>query len=252
MNEFLISCIVPVYNCERYLGEALDSILTQSYRPLEVIVADDGSTDGTASVVAGGYGDRVRYLFQTNAGPAAACNLGLSAAQGEFVAFLAADDLWHPQKLERQMACFEAKPELDLCVTRIQNFWVPELAEEAERLRDQRLAEPVPGYTVVTLLARRSLFETVGQFDSELQHGSDLEWFLRAAEHGAIMDMLPDVLVRRRLHDANRSRHLAANSRDAFVRILKASLDRRRRLHGGAPRSYDFPDGQQEHHSQTE
>ena len=240
VNEPLISCAIPVFNCERYLAEALDSILAQTYRALEIIVADDGSTDGTAQVVAS-YGDRIRYLWQSNAGPAAAQNLALAAVQGQFVAFLDADDLWHPEKLARQMARFRARPELDLCVAHIQNFWVPELAEEAERLRDHRIAQPLPGYTSVTLLAKRCLFEAVGPFDSRLQHGSGLDWFLRAAEHGAVMELLPDVLVYRRLHEANRSRHLADNSRDAHVRILKASLDRRRRLRGDVPSAYEFP-----------
>src|SRR2546426_10667200 len=98
MKESLISCIVPVFNGERYLHETLNSILAQTYRPLEIIVADDGSTDGTRTIVAS-YGQQVRYLWQLNAGPAAARNLGLTAAKGEFIAFLDADDLWHPEKL---------------------------------------------------------------------------------------------------------------------------------------------------------
>jgi len=96
----LISCIVPVFNGERYVSEALDSILAQTYRPLEIIVADDGSIDGTAAVVAS-YGEQVIYLRQANAEPAAR-NLGLSAARGEFVAFLDAVDLWHPEKLAHE------------------------------------------------------------------------------------------------------------------------------------------------------
>src|SRR5438093_12571348 len=108
MKQSMISCVVPVFNGERYLAEALESILEQSYRPLEIIVADDGSTDGTRAVVAH-YGTQVRYLWQPNSGPAAARNLGLSAARGEFVAFLDADELGHPEKLERQMARFAAR-----------------------------------------------------------------------------------------------------------------------------------------------
>jgi len=111
MEISLISCIVPVFNGERYLGEALDSILGQTHRPLEIIVADDGSTDRTATVAAG-YGDQIRYLYQPNAGTASACNLGLGAARGGFIAFLAADDLWHPEKLMRQMVRFRERPEL--------------------------------------------------------------------------------------------------------------------------------------------
>jgi glycosyltransferase involved in cell wall biosynthesis len=118
MSRSLISCIVPVFNGARYLREALESIFQQTYRPLEVIIADDGSTDGTVAV-AQSYGDGITYLKQANAGPAAARNLGLSRARGEFVAFLDADDLWHVEKLDRQMARFQARSELDLCITHV-------------------------------------------------------------------------------------------------------------------------------------
>lgn len=237
----LASCIVPVFNGERYLAETVDSILAQTHSPLEVIVVNDGSTDGTSGIAAS-YGDRIRYIFQPNAGPAAAYNAALDTAQGDFVAFLGADDLWHPEKLERQLGCFEARPDLDLCVTHLRNFWIPELKEEEERFRDHRLGQIMPGYTSATLLARRKLFEEVGRFDPTLQHGHDFDWFLRAAEHGATMELMPDVLMFRRMHHANRSRRLASESRMAFLRILKASLDRRRQQGDKIPSDYQFPD----------
>lgn len=240
MKSALISCIVPVFNGERYLRESLESILAQTYRLLEVIVIDDGSTDGTAAVAAQ-YGERIRYGFQQNTGPAAARNLGLTVARGDFIAFLDADDLWHPEKLARQMARFQARPDLDLCVTHLQNVWIPELSEEAEHLRNHRLAQPLPGYTSVTLLVHRTLFETAGQYNPTLQHGSDLDWFLRATEHGAVMELMPDVLVFRRLHHTNRSRHLAHASRRVFLQLLKASLDRRRRSDASSPLPYECP-----------
>src|SRR5215471_9275789 len=122
MKPSLISCVVPVFNGERYLSETLDSILAQTYRPLEIVVVDDGSTDRTADVVAS-YHDEVHYFKQANTGVPAARNLGISRAAGAFIAFLDADDLWHPEKLERQMACFKARPELEICLTHVQNFW---------------------------------------------------------------------------------------------------------------------------------
>jgi glycosyltransferase involved in cell wall biosynthesis len=233
MKFALVSCIVPVFNGERYLGEALESILKQSYRPIEIIVADDGSTDGTARVISQ-YGEQIRYLRQTNAGPAAARNLGLAAAQGEFVAFLDADDLWHPEKLERQMARFQARPELDYCLAHVQNFWVPELIEEEKRFRDHRISKPIPGYSTCTLLARRTLFTTVGQFNTAVNHADDTDWFLRASESGAAMEMLTDVLLYRRLHQTNISRVRAAYSRDQYLLMLKNVLDRRRRQNQAA------------------
>lgn len=227
MNSPLISCIVPVFNGERYLRQALDSICAQTYRPIEVIVVDDGSTDATAVIVAS-FGDRLRYLRQDNQGPPAARNLGIRAAKGEYVAFLDADDLWHPEKLQRQAKRFEARPELGYCVTYCQNFWIPDLQAEAERYREHRVAQPVPGYVTQTLFAQRAVFDSVGLFNVALAHGDSTEWFLRAAQRGAVMELLPDVLSYRRLHSENRSRLLASSSREEFLHIVKMSLDTRR------------------------
>jgi len=227
-GSYPISCIVPVYNGEKYLAETLDSILAQTHQPMEVIVADDGSTDQTADVVK--RYNQIRYLKQSNAGPAAARNLGLSAATGDFVAFLDADDLWHPQKLERQMARFRLRPALDYCVAYAQNFWDSELSAEKTRFQNHRIAKPLPAYSAATLLTRRSTFDRVGLFNPNLPHGDVTDWFLRAAECGAVSEILPDVLLYRRLHKENRSRHRAALSREQYLKILKSSLDRRRRV----------------------
>ena len=224
----LISCVVPVFNGERYLRETLDSILAQTYRVLEIIVADDGSTDGSASVVAD-YGDKARYLRQANMGAPAARNLGIKAARGDFIAFLDADDLWHSRKLERQMARFEARPELQGSITLVQNFWVAELAQEAAHFRDRFLAKPLPGYHSETLLARRSLFDTVGPFNPELRHADKTEWFLRAANKQAAIELLPDILVYRRIHKHNTSRSQGDAVREEYLRLLKTKIDRQRR-----------------------
>jgi glycosyltransferase involved in cell wall biosynthesis len=229
VKENLISCIVPVFNGETYLAEAIESILKQSYRPIEIIIADDGSTDRTATV-AGRYGKQICYLRQANAGTAAARNLGLSAAAGDFLAFLDADDLWHAEKLSRQMVRFEARPELNYCVAHVQNFWIPELSEEEEQFREHRISKPLPGYVTGTLLARRDCFNAVGQFNTAIPHADDTEWFLRANERGTVGELMPDVLLYRRLHYTNLSRVKASNSRDQYLQVVKTALDRRRRL----------------------
>ncbi len=225
-KQDLVSCIVPVFNGERYLAEALDSILAQTWRPVEVIVVDDGSTDGTAHIAAG-YGVEVSYFHQANAGPAAARNRGLDAAVGAFVSFLDADDLWHEDKLARQMARFEARPELELCLSHLQHFWEPEMKEEEDRLRDHRFSKPLPAYVTQAMLARCALFDAVGRFDPALRMGEDTDWFLRAADRGTVTEMLPDVLIFRRMHESNISRDQATMF-DLLPRIFKASLDRRR------------------------
>jgi glycosyltransferase involved in cell wall biosynthesis len=177
----LVTCIVPCFNGARYLGASIDSILAQTHARLEVIVVDDGSTDGSADVVAR-YGDSVRYHRRANGGPGAACNTGIALASGEFIAFLEQDDLWFPEKTQRQLAEFEADPDLQFCVGHIQNFWVPELAAEARRYESLPVMQPVPGYVVQTLVARRAVFETVGQFDESLRYACAGDWFLRAAD----------------------------------------------------------------------
>ena len=222
----LISCIVPVFNGERYLAEALDSILAQTWRPLEVIVVDDGSTDGTAHIAAG-YGAEASYLHQANAGPAAARNRGLDAAAGEFIAFLDADDLWHKEKLARQMARFEARPELDLCSAHVENFWSPELKREEDRPGDGGLAKTQPGVTHA-IIARRALFDRIGPFDAALMHRDAMEWLNRAVDAGSVMETLPDVLVFRRIHRNNMSWRRGGDDRDELLRSVKTILDRRR------------------------
>ena len=226
MKESLISTIVPVYNGDRYLRETLDSILSQTYRPLEIIVIDDGSNDGTGRVVAE-YGERVRYVWQTNAGETAARNRGLALAQGEFVAFLDADDLWHPEKLVRQMARFRERAELDLSFTCFQNFWVPELAQEEERYRQHSLSKPLCGYSICTLLARSTAFERFGRFtDDGSRTPQNMIWFLHASEQGAAIEVLSEVLMYRRFHSNNRSRQVGL---DLFFPILKEWRDYQRR-----------------------
>jgi glycosyltransferase involved in cell wall biosynthesis len=227
-NRPLISCIVPVYNGERYLAEALDSILAQTYRPLEILVVDDGSTDRTPEVIAG-YGSAVRTLHQPNAGPAAARNRGITVASGAFLAFLDADDRWHPAKLERQMARFAARPELDYSVVQVRNFWVHELDQEQRRFHNHRRSTALPGYVCQTLLARRDVFERVGPFGLEWRHADHTDWFLRAAERGALGELLREVLVFRRLHPSSLSRRLKLDSQDEYLTLLKGVLDRRRR-----------------------
>jgi len=130
----LVSVLIPTYNRAYILGKALDSVLAQSYRPIEVIVVDDGSTDGTRELVAG-YGDQVRYIHQPNAGLAVARNTGLKAARGEFIALQDSDDQWTPWKLSAQVALMHRLPELAL-------VWTDMTAVDADGkvLRERHLA----------------------------------------------------------------------------------------------------------------
>ncbi|MGH7571509.1 MAG: glycosyltransferase family 2 protein [Gemmatimonadota bacterium] len=227
MRSPLVSCVIPVYNGERYLGEAIDSILAQTHPVDEIVVVDDGSTDGS-SAVAKGYGDPVLCVRQDNAGPSAASNRGIEAAGGDVIAFLDADDLWRPEKNQRQLARLEASPEVAAVFGHVLNFWVEELREEAERFRDHRIARPTPGFVRGTMTVRREALDSVGRFDPKSQHGEVQQWILRARERDLVLEMLPDVLLDRRLHRGNRSRSLRDPSREEFLRLVKQNLDRKR------------------------
>lgn len=223
----MISCVIAVYNGERFIAAAVDSVLAQTYRPIEVIVADDGSTDRTAEIVAG-YGDEVRLVTQETAGPPATRNLGLAAASGEYVAFLDGDDLWHEEKLARQLACLTTEPKPDACVTHVKHFWMPELAEEEAELKKQPRGQVVPGYIAGTLLTPRATFERVGGFNTELFFGDSADWFMRAEENGVTVKLLDDVLYFHRMHEKNLTRRRADDSRNEFLGIVQAALKRRR------------------------
>jgi glycosyltransferase involved in cell wall biosynthesis len=236
----LISCIVPSFNSAPYLREALEGIVAQTYRPLEVIVADDGSTDTTREI-ASSYGNLVCLVVQPTAGPAATRNLGLRAARGELVAFLDADDLWHAEKLARQYARFQAQPDLDLSVTAAQLFWTADLTEEEQHYHDNPRAQPLPGYATTTLLAKRAVFDRVGPFDATLWFADATEWFMRAAEHGARLELLPEVLTFHRMHPGNLTRRRSEASRQEFLRIVRASLYRQRARPQASSSPYRFP-----------
>ena len=223
MTVPLVSCVVAVFNGERYLAESLQSVLAQTYPRLELIVVDDGSIDGTAQVIAD-FGRRVRCIRETNSGLAAARNRGIAAASGDFLAFLDADDVWLPDKIARQMERFRTRPALEVSVTFIQNFWSEEHGPGVEAApADLR---PMPGYCSPTMVARRSVFERVGLYAPDLKTGACRDWFIRAREANVVFDMLSDVLVRRRLHAANMSRRPAKV--DDYARLVKRHLDRRR------------------------
>ncbi len=227
MSAPTVSCVVPVHEGARHLAEALESVLEQSCPPQQVVVVDDGSTDRSAAVAAA-FGPCVTIVHQRRRGPAAARNAGIGRSEGDLVAFIDQDDRWHPEKLERQMACFDAEPALDLCFAHAELWWEPVRADEARALRDHLRGGRVPALTSPALLARRSAFDRVGLFDESLHFADASDWTLRAIDAGLRLVVHPEVLLYHRMHDANLTLQREA-SKSEFVRLVKATLDRRRR-----------------------
>lgn len=225
MTNPTISCVIPVFNGERYLKAAIDSVLAQTRPPDEVIVVDDGSTDGSAGI-ASVFGERVRCIpRRENKGPASARNFGVARSTGELVSFLDQDDLWHPEKLERQLSCFVRHPGTDMCVCHVELCWMDEIRDEELMYRNHPRGQRVPGYSTPALLARRSVFDRVGAFDSRLSFADATDFFLRAIDLGLRVTLLPEVLLYHRMHKTNLTRR---TDRSEYVRVVRTALDRRR------------------------
>lgn len=191
MNRAKISAIIPAFNCERYVAEALESVFHQSYPPEEVIVVDDGSTDGTREAVKP-YQDAIIYVYQKNAGEPAARNTGIRHASGQFIAFLDADDLWLPEKLELQMDYLEKRAEVGLVYSDMKIFDQHGIVRES--VKEWLKMSPPSGYIFPQLFAetlfgsgtvvfRKACIEKVGLFDETFFVGSDYEMWLRMARH---------------------------------------------------------------------
>ena len=220
-----ISVIIPVFNGEAYLEEAIESVLSQTFKPAEILVMDDGSTDRSRDSVIR-FTPAVRYIWQENRGTAVARNSAVELACGNFLAFLDQDDLWEPMKLELQIDAFEKKKDMDIVFGQVQQFFSPDL-DEMVKSRHYCPLDPVPGYLPSAMLIKRDAFFRVGLFESRWQIGEWTNWFVRAIEADLNIEVLQQVLVKRRIHSGNKG-ILQRNNRTEYARILKASLDRRR------------------------
>jgi glycosyltransferase involved in cell wall biosynthesis len=216
-----VSVVIPCYNASGFIGAALDSILGQSQPPEQVIVVDDGSSDGSAEVV-GRYAALVSYLRQDNQGISAARNRGIAHADRDLIAFLDADDLWPPDSLALRCAALANDHNLSCVFGQIEQF--------AER--DFALPAARPGRLVGAMLARRAVFDRIGVFDPGLRIGETLDWVARLDESGLRSHMLDAVVLRRRIHASN-TVHDRANQID-YLKAVRAALHRRRGTAGAA------------------
>lgn len=224
MNQPPISVIIPVYNGERYLAAAIESVLAQSAPPTEILIVDDGSTDASLAV-AQRYAPQVHCYALPHGGPGAARNQGAMLAQGHYLAFLDADDLWLPDKLKRQSAYLQEHPETDMVFGQVEQFISPEVpAAQQPALPAQPL---MTGMHVGAMLIRRSSFNQVGPFATTWTIGEFIDWYGRAQMMGLQAATLPMVVMRRRLHTTNLTRRTQDRRQD-YVKILKAHLDEQR------------------------
>ena len=218
----LVSVIVPVRDGARFLGEAIASVLAQDH-PHELIVVDDGSTDGSAAIARAFPG--VTVLARPPQGVAAARNAGLAEAKGDLIAFLDADDLYVPDRFRQQAAILAAHLDVQYVLGRLVNFLEPGLAMPAWFAAEAQAKDRL-GF-VTSGLFRRGVFDLVGPFDPSFGTGEDIDWLVRARERGLPSLVLDDVVLRRRIHDANASADVAGGHA-RLLAILQASVQRRR------------------------
>lgn len=225
MERLLVSVIVPVYNGDRYLAEALESIFAQDYHPFEVIVVDDGSVDSSAALAKSFKS--VRYIYQTNQGIANAMNRGIDAAGGELIAFLDQDDLWAPNKLRLQVDCLVNRPEIQYAIALVKFFLEPGCSVPPG-FKTELLEKEQVGRLTGALMARKSLLALIGQFNAEFTIASDVDWFARAKDSNIPGAVIPEVLLHKRVHNTNVSSNARLNNKE-LLGLLRKSIARQQK-----------------------
>jgi len=223
-NEPLVSVIIPVYNGERYLEEALQSVVDQSYSRLEVVMVDDGSTDRSADIARSFEG--LNCLSQTNQGPAVARNAAISIATGDLITFIDADDIWPENRIRTQVDFMTKNPGIGFAFGRCLAFLEPGTVKPPWLSADALEGKQV-GYFPGTLVITREALDTVGGFNPKLHVGEGAEWFIRAKESQIPMDVIDEVLLHRRIHSSNLT-HQGDQINLNILAALKQSLDRKR------------------------
>ncbi|POZ53861.1 glycosyltransferase [Methylovulum psychrotolerans] len=223
-NTPAVSVILIVRNGADFIADALRSIYLSDLQPLEILVIDGGSDDATVSIAQ--QFPKVRICPQISHGIPNAYNEGIAQAQGDFIAFISHDDEWMPHKLDRQLAALQAHPQFAYSLGLVEHF-LHSGSAVPEGFRQELLVAARPGWIMEALVARRELFMSVGGFDASFAVGEDSDWFARTLDAGFTPMMLPEVLVRKRVHDRNSSL-LNPDINHLLLRALRRSIQRKR------------------------
>lgn len=229
LGKDTVSVVIPCFNTERYVAEALKSVLAQIEAEDEIVVLDDGSTDGSDAAIAQ-FAPRVRYLRQDNQGISAARNAGVRAANRSLIAFLDADDLWTAGCLALRRRALAADPALDYVYGAVEPFISPDV-DEATRHQIGPLPAVQPGRVAGTMLIRRRVFDSVGLFDAKFKIGETMDWVARVDAAGHRSMDVGAVILRRRVHGANTVIKQRTMQGD-YLRVLRAAIERRRGASG--------------------
>jgi glycosyltransferase involved in cell wall biosynthesis len=220
----LASVVIPLYNGQKFIDQTIKTVLNQDFSPLEIIVVDDGSTDSGAGIVKN-Y-EQVRYFYQENQGNAAARNQGICKSKGEFIALLDQDDLWEKHKLRTHLDYMIRHPEIYYTIARFKYFLSPGV-QRPKWCRENLLREHYVDYSPSSLVVRKRVFNMVGYFDWKFKTGSDGDWFFRAKDMKIPMAVIDEVLLYRRVHHANQSKHVK-QSHAELLKVIRKSIARKK------------------------
>ncbi len=228
MNLPLVSVIIPNYNYARYLSEAVESVINQTYTNVEIVVVDDGSQDDSKEIL-DSYGKRINSIFQQNQGVAAARNNGVKVSGGEFIAFLDADDAWLPAKIEKQIEMFAGDHELGMV-----HAGVVEIDGKGNKICELtngmggRVAEDLLRFELPVILGggsgimvRREAFDAVGGFDQRLSTSADWDFFYEVSRHYNV-GFVTDILLKYRKHGSNMHGNIERMEREMLLGFEKA------------------------------
>ena len=222
-----VGVILIVRNGERFVGDALNSVQSQTFPPAEILVVDGGSTDRTVEIAR--QFRNVTIVEQSGTGIASAYNQGIARSRCGLLAFISHDDEWLPEKLERQVNALATRPDALLSFTHVQHVLVGEAPPPG--FRTALLEHAVPGFIMETLVARRSVFDRIGLFDPSFAVSEDTDWFARARDDGVPTILLPETLVHKRVHETNASiSHGGTNG--LLLKALRQSIARKRSAGG--------------------
>jgi glycosyltransferase involved in cell wall biosynthesis len=220
-----ISVVIPVYNGEAFLRDAVESALRQSLAPTEIIVVDDGSSDGSLALARSLH---VITLSQANQGVSAARNRAVERSRGDLVAFLDCDDIWLPHKLAAQAEALAARPEAGYAVSHIRYFLEPGTVAPAWFHWNSPPEDDI-SYPPSTWLIRRATWETVGPFDEGRRYVEDIDWLARANDLGVERLVVTEPLVEKRIRDESLTGNVE-EVKKGMLRVLRDSAARKRAL----------------------
>jgi glycosyltransferase involved in cell wall biosynthesis len=233
-----VSVIIPAYNHEKYIAQSIESVLSQTLQDIEIIIIDDGSTDNTPKIIknfASQYPEKINcILHKVNQRPENISNQGIKLAKGKYIAWNDSDDFWYPNKLEKQIAIFRRKPNIEL----VYSYGV-NIIESKTRYRSAINANDLEldvfkqlfrsaFFMKVSMVARKEIYDKISWGNKKYIYCGDYEWMLRVAAAGYTFDCVPEVLVGHRIHDTNETKDIVTaqlNTKDMLQDVANTYKD---------------------------